>query len=450
MKRPAALALAAALGLSLAACSPASEDKPAETGSSDGGGSAATETVTFRIWDESAKAAYQESLDAFMAENPDIKVELDVVAWNDYWERLPRDLSSGDMADIFWVNTSNFGIYVDNGNLLSVTDEIGDDHDEWQESITDLYTRDGKLWGVPQLWDSIALFYNKDLVEEAGVDPADLTWAPGGGDGDTLLPAAKKLTVDSAGKTADEDGFNPDNISTFGFNAQADLQAIYIDFLAENGASYQDTSEDSDDFVFASDEGVEAFQYLVDLIHTHHVAPPASETNLDGDYSEKLFTRGELALFQSGPYKLSSINDNADFEWGLAPMVAGPEGRVSVVHGVAAVGNAGTKNKEATVKVMKWLGSAEGQKPLAENGIAFPGVVDAQQGFVDFWKDKGVDVQVFIDAADGKTTPAPRGPYVGAGAGEIDPILKDIFLGATDVEEGLTQAQEAGNAAMDQ
>lgn len=447
MKRTKIFALSAAAALALSACSPGSNDDDDATGDTNGGGDSGEQTtVTFRLWDESAVPAYEESFAKFEEENPNINVEIETVSWDQYWDRLPRDLASGDMADIFWVNSNSFGIYADNGDLLSITDELGDDHDEWEESIVNLYTRDDTLWGVPQIWDSIALFYNKDLVEQAGVDVTNLTWAPDAGDGDTLLEATQKLTTDANGNTADSPDFDPNNISTFGFNASADLQAIYIDFLAQAGASFQ--GED-DMFAFDTPEGVAAFQYLVDMINEHHVAPPASETNLDGDYARNLFNRGELALFQSGPYSLRAIADNTDVNWGLAPMVGGPEGRISVVHGVVAVGAANTDNKEATVEVLRWMGSAEGQMPLAEQGVSFPGAVDAQDAFVDYWAKEGIDVSVFIDAAQEPTAPAPIGTNAGAGLGAIDPIIKDIFLGATPVEEGLAQAQEEGNAAME-
>lgn len=446
MSRSKVVALGASIGLILTACSPGSggSDPTTNTGS-ETSESTDQATVTVRIWDETIAPAYEESFAAFEDKHPNIKVELELVSWDQYWERLPRDISSGDMADIFWVNSSNFGLYVDNGNLLSITDELGDDHDEWVESIVNLYTRDDKLWGVPQIWDSIGLFYNKSLVDEAGVDVNSLKWVPGAGDGDTLLAAAQKLTKDSDGNTADSDGFNANSISTYGFNSQDDLQAIYIDFLAQNGAEFQG---DDDMFNFDTPEGIEAFQYLVDLVNEYHVAPPASETNLDGNYSRDLFVRGELGLFQSGPYSLNHIVDNADFEWGIAPLVEGPEGRISVVHGVSAVGNAATDNKDATVEVLKWMGSAEGQAPIAELGVSFPGAVDAQGAYVDYWAAKGVDVSVFINAAEEPTAPAPRGPQVGAGSGVISPIIKDIFLGSVSVEDGLKRAQEEGNAAM--
>lgn len=130
-------------------------------------------------------------------------------------------------------------------------------------------------------------------------------------------------------------------------------------------------------------------------------------------------------------------------------MVAGPEGRVSVMHGVAAVGNADTENMDATVTVLKWLGSADGQAALAGRGIAFPGAVAAQDALVNYWSERGVDVQVFIEAANGQTIAAPVGPLVGAGANQLTPILQEMFLGNIPVAEALEQAQAAGNEAME-
>lgn len=433
-----AVAVAGAATIALAACSPGNTGSEDDETSGDGEAT----TVTFRLWDEAAAAAYEESFEAFTAEHPEITVEIETVPWANYWERLPQDISSNTMADIFWTNTANFGIYADNGNLINISEEIGDDHDEWTQSITDLYTRDGSVWGVPQLSDSIALFYNKTLVEAAGVDPTTLRWDPSGTN-DTFLPAAQQLTVDTAGVTAAEAGFNPESVAQWGFNAQNDLQAIYIDFLAANGGAYQT----GDEFSFNSPEGVEAFQYLVDLINTHHVSPSAADTNQNGDLARDLFVQGKMAFFQSGQYSLPAMAD-ADFEWGLAPMLEGPEGRVSVVHGVAAVGNAATEHSEATLEVLRWLGSDAGQVPLGANGALFPATVGGQQAFTDFWTEQGVDTQVFVDAAAGQTTPAPLGPRVNAGMNAYGPIFQEMFAGRIPVADALQQAQDAGNEAM--
>jgi multiple sugar transport system substrate-binding protein len=381
--------------------------------------------VTFRLWDDQVAKAYEQSFAAFEKAHPDIKVTVQLVPWADYWTKLPADVAAGTAADIFWTNTSNFGLYADNNQLLPVDPDPG-----WTKAVVDLYTRGGKLWGVPQLWDSIALYYNKDLVSKAGVDPATLTWDPTGAN-DTLRAAARKLTVPGSG--------------IFGFNAAFDQQAIMWDFVGSNGGTWQS----GDTFDFAGQPKTEqAVQYVVDLINKDHVAPSAADTNTNGDKALQLFTQGKIALFQSGPYHLKSIQEGAGFPWGLAPMLKGPAGRVGVVHGVAAVASAKTPHKDATVEVLKWLGSADGVKPLAEGGYAFPGVTAAQPAFVDYWKKQGVDVQPFLDSSTGTTFPAPVGPKVGAGGTAYTPILQQVFLGQLSVPEGLRKAQDAGNEAM--
>ncbi|MDO5025258.1 MAG: extracellular solute-binding protein [Trueperella sp.] len=435
MKHSVIAALVLAVTLALTACSPAADNTDGATGDQT--------VITFRLWDDNAAAAYRESFDKFQAENPNVVVEIEVLPWDKYFDQLALDVASGEMADVYWTNSSNFAKLAESGNLMNITQELGTDHDEWQQSVVDLYTRDGSLWGVPQLWDSIALYYQKDLVKQANIDVNNLTWAPGAGKDDTLLPAAQKLTVDAAGNTADSPDFDAANTKVFGFNAQADLQAIYLNFLGENGAALQGTD---DALVFASDAGIAAFQYLVDLINKYQVAPPAAETNTNGDITKEMFIRGELALYQSGPYNLKDIAENATHEWALAPMVAGPEGRTSVVHGVAAVGNSKTAYPAQTVQLLQWLGSAAGQLPLAKNGVSFPGAVAAQEAFVNYWAEKGIDVAVFIDAANGNTIPAPYGTQINGMLGAAHTKLLDVFLGAVPVPAGVQAAQEAGNA----
>jgi len=254
-----------------------------------GGGS---DTVTMRVWDEQVAKAYTTSLAQFHAENPHIKVKLDVVPWADYWTKLRTDIAGKNVDDIFWVNSGNFESYAANGDLMDITKELGTAAQrDWQPNVVEQYTRDGSLWGVPQLADpGIGLYYNEDLLKAAGLTPADLQnlrWDPSGAN-DTLLPVLQRLTVDANGVRANEPGFDPSRIVQYGFNAGNDLNAIYINFLGSNGAAFQEGTE----FVFASPEGKQAFQYLVDLVNKYHVAPPASDTNTNENFSRDQFLQG--------------------------------------------------------------------------------------------------------------------------------------------------------------
>src|SRR5699024_2773082 len=294
-----------------AACSPSGTRQDSGSGGSgDGGGSDAggssggdKGTLTFRLWDENAVAAYEESFQAFTAQSG-WNVSIDVVPWGDYWTRLPLDIASGDAADVYWVNSANYIQLKDSDALLDINEIIPDGASQWEKSVVDLYTRDGGLWGVPQIWDSIALFYNKALVQEAGVDPSALAFDPAA-ESDSLREAGAALTVDGNGAHPGEDGFDVDSRKQFGFNSQADRQAIIGPMLAANGAQWQQ----DDEYVFASPEGIEAFQYMADLVNVEHIAPSAADTNENGDFTRDLFTQGKLGLFQSGPYNLLPISE---------------------------------------------------------------------------------------------------------------------------------------------
>ena len=389
--------------------------------------------------------AYEESFTAFTAESG-WNVEIDVVPWADYWTRLPLDVASGDAADVYWMNSANYVQFKDSEALLDINEVVPDGAAQWEQSVVDLYTRDGGLWGVPQIWDSIAVFYNKGLVEEAGVDPSALAFDPSA-ETDSLRDAARALTVDGAGLHPGEDSFDVDSREQFGFNSQADRQAIIGPMLASNGATWQE----DDQYTFASPEGIEAFQYMADLINVENVAPSAADTNENGDFTRDLFTQGKLGLFQSGPYNLLAISEGVDdsFEWALAAPVAGPEGAKSLVHGVVAVGNAQADDdqQEGIAELLTWLGSKDGQLPLAEQGVSFPGHVEAQDAFIAFWEEKGVDVSVFVDAAKNPAE-ADTGARANAGLGAAIPIFQEVFIGRLSAEDGIPQAQEEGNSAM--
>ncbi|MCW0213262.1 MAG: sugar ABC transporter substrate-binding protein [Pseudonocardia sp.] len=430
--RAAALVLTCLLALT--ACSAAPAAAPAPT------------TVTVRLWDDQVAVAYAESFAEFSRRNPDVVVSLDVVPYADYFATLPDALAEGTADDVFWLNSSYFGELADRGTLMNIDAVLPGRSAGWVPAAVEQYTRGGVLWGVPALTDGrIVVYYNKALVDAAGIDPLTLAWDPTDPAKDTLLPAARRLTADTSGRTADTPGFDPGSVAHYGFNAGRDLQAVYYNFVGSNGGHFQNPDGT---FAFAGPRSVEAFQYLADMINEAHVAPPAADTNDNPDFARDQFVAGRLALFQSGTYNLKNVADGARFDWGVAPLVAGPAGRVSVVNSVIAAGNARTAHPEAVAKVLAWLGSADGAAPIGTSGAALPAVTAAQQGFFDHWRGRGVDTRYFGEAGGTATIEAPNGPRFGAGARVFQPVLSDVFAGRTAAGPGLRAAQDAANAAI--
>ncbi|OCB49866.1 sugar ABC transporter substrate-binding protein [Mycobacterium malmoense] len=397
--------------------------------------------VTVRVWAEQIAAAYRRSFEAFNRTHPGITVHTNVVAYSTYFDTLRTDVAGGSADDIFWLSNAYLAAYADSGRLMKIDVAAP----AWDSAVVDQFTRGGTLWGVPQLTDAgIALYYNADLLAAAGVDPArlnDLRWSTD--DRDTLRPTLARLTVDADGHRGDASGFDPGRVRQWGYNAANDPQGIYLNYIGSAGGVFQR----GDAFAFANPAAVQAFRYLVGLINRDHVAPPASDTNDNGDFSRNQFLAGRMALFQSGTYNLAPVARDARFRWGVAMMPAGPVGRVSVTNGIAAAGNAATKHPGAVREVLGWMGSREGNEFLGREGAAIPAVLTAQPVYFDYWSARGVDVTPFFSVLNGPRIPAPGGAGFPAGSDALKPYFDEMFLGRGDVAATLQRAQAAANAA---
>ncbi|OBK44927.1 sugar ABC transporter substrate-binding protein [Mycobacterium sp. 1081908.1] len=402
--------------------------------------------IKVRLWADQIAAAYQRSFDEFNRAHRDIEVRTNIVAYSTYFNTLRTDVAGGSADDIFWLSNAYLAAYADDGRLLDVGKMLGRDAAaDWDPAVVEQFTRGGALWGVPQLTDGgIALYYNADLLGAAGIDPAQLDtlrWSPDGGD--TLRPLLARLTLDADGNAAGTPRFDPGRVRQWGYNAANDPQGIYLNYIGSAGGVFQR----GDEFAFDNPAAVSAFRYLVGLINDDHVAPPASDTNDNGDFSRNQFLAGRMALFQSGTYNLKPVARDARFRWGVAMMPAGPAGRVSVTNGIAAAGNSATKHPDAVRQVLAWMGSREGNAYLGRDGAAIPAVLSAQPVYFDHWATEGIDVRPFFSVLKGPRIPAPGGAGFAAGYTALQSYFDEMFLGRGDVAVTLRKAQAAANAA---
>jgi multiple sugar transport system substrate-binding protein len=414
-----------------------------------GGPTGGKTVVTVRVWAEQIAAAYRQSFEAFTRAHPDIEVHTNVVSYSTYFNTLRTDVAGDSADDIFWVSNAYLAAYADSGRLMDIGTALAPSlASTWDSAVVDQFTRGGALWGVPQLTDAgIALYYNADLLAAAGVDPAQLNnlrWSPDGTN-DTLRPLLGRLTIDANGNPRQAAAFDAARVRQWAYNAANDPQGIYLNYIGSAGGVFQR----GDKFAFVNPEAVAAFRYLVDLINRDHVAPPASDTNDNGDFSRNQFLAGRMALFQSGTYNLAPVARDARFHWGVAMMPAGPAGRVSVTNGIAAAGNSKTKHPNAVRQVLAWMGSKGGNEYLGREGAAIPAVLGAQPVYFDYWAARGVDVKPFFAVLDGPRIAAPGGAGFAAGNDAMRPYFDEMFLGRGDVAATLAQAQAAANAAAE-
>src|SRR5688572_10992281 len=136
-------------------------------------------TITYAIWDNNQLPAHEQIIAAFEAEHPNINVEPQVVPWGNYWDKLQTAVAGGEAYDVFWMNGPNFPVYASKGVLMDLQDTIDAaqiDMSVFPEALLKVYTYDGKVYGMPKDFDTIALFYNKAIFDAAGVAYPTADW----------------------------------------------------------------------------------------------------------------------------------------------------------------------------------------------------------------------------------------------------------------------------------
>ena len=198
MKRLIAIILAALVVASVMAACGGNSGSGSGSGSDSGSGSKAS-AITVNIWDSNQQKGIQEICDKW-TETSGVKVNVEVVDWDNYWTLLEAGASGGTMPDVFWMHSNTAQMYMENDILLDLTDYVSKDSSidlsKYYEGVKNLYTRsDGKIFALPKDHDTIALLYNKAIFDKYGVDyPTDnWTW-------ENMYEAAKKITEGSNGE----------------------------------------------------------------------------------------------------------------------------------------------------------------------------------------------------------------------------------------------------------
>lgn len=328
--------------------------------SKDSGGNV---TLTYGIWDKNQEPGMRAMADEFEKENPGIKVNVEVTAWDQYFTKLDAAASGGSLPDVFWMHSSQAARYASNGVLMDLTDKIKGSSivslDKFPKDLVKVYENDGKNYAIPKDFDTIGLWYNKQLFDEAGVAYPNENWT-----WSDLLNAAKKLT-------------NPEK-GIYGFGAPLDLQQGFDSFIFQNGG--QVLSDDKTKSGFDTPAVKEAMQWYVDLSLKEKVSPNQQQFS-ENTYTA-FFESGKTAMALFGSWMLSEFGAN-DYVAKNCDVTVLPQGkqRATLYNGLGNAVSANTPHKEEAWKFVEFLGSEEANKIQAESGVAIP----AYQGTTDTW-----------------------------------------------------------------
>lgn len=168
-----------------------------ESGGEAGASSDQTEITLGFYSSGSADEKMNELIEKFEEEHPDIKVNTQNAPYQQFFQKLDTQIAGGTAPDV-WLSDGVFvQKYAERGAAKDLTEWINEDLNKDEYYGLDFNKdADGKYWGVPQGIQIGALFYNKDMFDQAGVDYPDENWT-----WEDLKEAGAKLTMDTAVKS---------------------------------------------------------------------------------------------------------------------------------------------------------------------------------------------------------------------------------------------------------
>ena len=419
MKRMAAGLLAAGMAAGLVGCGGGNQSGAAADGNVN---------LTFQIWDVAQRDGMQAMCDAYTAQHPNVKIEVQVTSWNEYWTKLEAAATSGQMPDIFWMHTNELLKYADNGMLADCSDIV--DTSKFSEvSLSNASGSDGTLYAVPKDKDTVGLVYNKEMFDAAGVSYPDESWT-----WDDLTDASQKI-YDATGK--------------YGYMAYGDDQLGYWNFVYQNGGYI--LNEDKTQAGFTQPATAEAMKFYIGLQQydwcpdQNYFAETAPGTAF---FSEK------GAMFFEGDWNiLAELQNYPEMQgkWDVAVLPKAPnpvngDGRATISNGLSYATAANNKNLDTVKDVLKFFGSEEGQRIQGESGAAIPSYIGLEETFLGVFEEYDINMQVFLDMFDYSIQSVNNASRPEWKSKVSDELLK-IYAGTVDIDTGLQNMQNIVDAA---
>jgi len=324
---------------------------PSSSGSSSGAGSKTAapaaqtaQATTIEYWGlwEPAEVMTQVLAD-FEKENPGVSVRYTKQSYRDYRQRLQTAIASGNGPDVFRFHASwTPSLSAELARMPSSVYSASEFQKTFYPAAASQLQVQGQLVGIPLMYDGLALFYNKEALTTAAVDPPK-TWSE-------LRTLAAKLTIKS-GSTIQRGGValgNAVNVDHF-----SDIVAL---LMLQNGAD------------LAKPNSAEARDAL--LFYTNF-------QKADGVWNSTLpssttaFARGETAMFFAPSWRAHDIAAiNPDLKFGVAPVPQLSDTRIAWASYWAEGVSQQSKQQDIAWKLLKYLSSKEVQLKLYSDQAA--------------------------------------------------------------------------------
>ncbi|NWF88679.1 MAG: sugar ABC transporter substrate-binding protein [Ignavibacteriaceae bacterium] len=312
----------------------------------------------------------------FEAENPGIKVKVQMAPWTAAQEKLISAFASDNLPDVFQLGNTWIPQFAQLDGISELSEFIHSskiiNKENYFSGIWDTNVLDSLVFGIPWYIDTRVLFYRKDVFEKAGFTSPPKTW-------NELYKLSKKIKANHKGE------------EKYAIFIATNEWANFIIFGLQNGAEILKNNNTYANF--SSDKFTEAFSYLVNYYKEKLTPLGVSQvTNVYQAFAEEYFS-----MYISGPWNINEfkkwMTGSLQDKWSTAAL-PGPNENikgVSLAGGSSLVISQKSKHKKEAWKLIEYLSKPETQ-------IEFYHLVNDLPAVKEAWKDSSLSNNIYMKA----------------------------------------------------
>jgi multiple sugar transport system substrate-binding protein len=398
-------------------------------------------TITFSGWigmEESTAAQFDEMVRRFEEQNPNVTIEYQGVAWENTRQQLLLQAGAGNPPDVAQIAAPWIGQFAYSGAIAPLEESAADIIPDYVPGVVESYTfagPDGEThtWALPWVAVHTTMFYNTELMEQAGLDPTQIP---------TTIEEFDEVVTAISGLDTNQ-GSN----QVWGFTTATDRSELAANIFNQWLYNFGGDVLDEDGNVIINNEaGVETLTYLKSLVD-RGVMPAGfsfrDQYNLMANYESGSFTDGSYARDVLRITSGMGEDFDEDFTVGLLPTnVTDEDGNPvhgSIFHHHSLVLFQQSEHPEEALEFMKFLSTdLETTLFYAEQSSLFPLYGPALEA--DFYSQDEY-AQTFLDALPGsRLYSISKTPYYAQAVDFIAIAVSSVLSGQQEPQEALDQA----------
>lgn len=437
-KRSSTAALMLAVAMFASACSSSSGGgtaKPEESGS-PAASTPPKKQVTLKLGlPGSYEVTSKEIIDGFIAEHPHIKVEIQEAPWGDFTSKIATQIAGNTMPDVWFQENATILSYGKRGVAEDLAPYIAKDlkTEEYIDALFSAKTPEGKVWGIPHGINPVALAYNKEVFNKAGVALPTDDWTY-----QDLIEASKKLSAkDASGKPAQ-----------FGFIGSYAITNGWFPWIKQAGGSALDETKTKS--MFDDPKTVAGLGQLYDGLKNGYFADIDFVKANGGEL--EVFSKGKSAMYFM-QYSLQ-VNMNKSFpdaDWDVVKIPKGVDGKryVPMVANSWLISSRASKDaKEAAWEFLKYYLGEQAQATVAKSGSTLP-VRKSANSLLNDSKTKPLNKKAYTDGITEGGVTLDENATWSEWRILVQQVVNEIVKGNVSVQDGAKDIHKKVQGVLD-